>query len=1811
MFPKWKIVSLVVIAVLSTAVSEPLLGIATDYNLFALGTVSLSRTDAQGKIAGQGSILIESYTVGSSKTSSEYSLIGAGYVEIKNSTIENGGLYAHDAVLGSSTVYGDVRVKWFLLQYGGGLFGGNLFAGGNNAIIEDYLQPKLIYTDPGDCPINFIAASQYLNDVSQYLNNRVSNGTVTIEYNQITLSGTDNMIFFSLPIENLAQAVSLTFSIPSGAKAVVNVSGMAGEIKSFGLYNNNAANILFNFHQATNLNIHNIGFKGSILAPQASIEFNSGHLDGNLICKSITGDVELHNFPFDCELELPPPSINPVLERVIDKADGTYSAIFGYDNPGRVCYITPGTSENEIQYQGISGRDLGQPEEFREGRVKSVVTIDFDGSPLTWNLAGNTVTASGSDATRRVTNDADEDYLYRPYPNLLVHGFNSTPYETFKLPTKKRSDDDAMKRKLKDTLLYSTFIDKDPDSIPNKSTTIPSFLLNNLDPNKKRETKDKRQFADFYQSTAKNDITVTRMSPYEEESSYTGLNHTFVEAHCYNYSYESNDKDMVKYPHFSRLEDGGILPDTAIYRKIGTPGFDTIVKSNVTCECGDDEYGCYHLAPSAAFPTYLQKYGGQAQHIRVRIIQLLNEYYGDWKWVNDPTAKINIICHSNGGLLTTYALAYDSLYYNNGYTYTDPGFPANCWLDQPYHITGLGFRLADHVNQVITIDTPFDGSPLADKNGTPSDLVKTITRGLTNFALREIVPYLTLPGVAGAALLYADEINDYVTELAYSFAVHGSNTPIMLDFGPGSEFNISFHESKPPCNSQGELIPYFNIIGQAKDIGLIAKTVSEIFKVRAVSQGFRLRFAQSKSSASTAKWAHKVANWCLTSDFIVPVNSQTMKSIYPDHSHEISVFNRGLLEPLHMNISNEEGGFAASMAVAMDYGAGVNGYSIKAPWLICANQPDENSRSIITRTDSRTCANETVSDTRHSFIRFDGMCGTPDQRWLSPVRSQRGFQAFHPDTNTGKPEKIVVYVHDYFLNEGDIATNINLSPINDTVKFYDITQSPEPSEGVGSWSSRFVDSNNDVEIDENDLPGGCWAFLPVDTSAIKNGYNLVTVVKENPITILTAKNGKGVIRKLNDLKTNVSIRWGNYIDILEVDENGNDIGYNKFLYTPVRWNFGENEIKHVYFGFNPPVDGSHADNKVSVKTNNGEMELGRVNGVTPPSAGQYRFFQINSKWFLELALGSSQLQCDSTGNIQSEQILHFVLVDTALNQCNSFIPFYIDNTPPEITINDPLLKGDFNGDGLVDTSDHCVSIYDTPSLPPCASICDSLGIIDDPLTPENECTEAQNACNNTVLAPQVEVAKPDCDNIDNDFDGFLDDDDISESSNIKFFSPRWDSVGKCINPVDISFGVVDEMIDGNTIISLHWAIYKAAGDAASPTDIMVYSKVAGSNGVYTQKMVSTSWDYLPFTSTNPPSEGLYYMKVFATDLAGYNVGEMDTSGPAYFIIDRTPPGMTILENWQDENGNHALTSSSQSYRVLYKPGTANGYLPGKFGSEADKVTITFHPAGGLYAFVKPLSFESIPDYNDLLTYSSGSGFPASWESPDGTIDPTIFELPLAADFDTYSRAKLNNWLINNKGLSTQYADSMAGVFGKMLLKDVLLNGKYTVEYSVEDKAGNVTVYHDVNDTLQIETGLGTPVLEETGINVNKIENRYSESDQEWETTTDSKTGSQSDSSDAVDFLWVTAVGDFSMIINIKELQHTGVNIAGLMVRKSLDPDAIFAAVSVDDNQYASFSYRTSPGADKITSGSQSGYQPPNVWLKLRTGRSNRNRIYKQ
>ena len=976
-----------------------------------------------------------------------------------------------------------------------------------------------------------------------------------------------------------------------------------------------------------------------------------------------------------------------------------------------------------------------------------------------------------------------------------------------------------------------------------------------------------------------------------------------------------------------------------------------------------------------------------------------------------------------------------------------------------------------------------------------------------------------------------------------------------------------------------------NIIGKLDKVGEICNKAKKGFITRGIFKLIRFQIRSARRNFKTGNLLNVLGDWLKESDFIVKTSSQNMGSVYPNNNHKTKLVNQttgngitGLFASSHMDIATGVGVKHAFLPIAQDNGAGDYGYMLFAPYLICKNQPDITARRIIRNSGTQKCGNSLVPDIRHTFICFDGMCGTPEQRWLSPENNgEFALATFRPTSETGKPVKVAVYLHDYFMNNFDFTINLNNN--TSVVPFYDVTQTPI-TEGVGSWASRFIDSNGDMKIDEGDMPGGAWVFVPLDTNQISQGDNLVRI--EKPVI-------DDIVRNTKNLETIFTFKWGNPVEVFETDENGTRIT-NHLINKLINWSIAAGEEKRIYFGFEPEIDGNDARNTLQIVSSSTVKKLLRVyNGA--PNAGQYRLFEVDGKWLMEFVIGVNQLSCDLKGEIEATQVLHITAIDNAGTPTNSYLPFFIRKDPLTIVVNAPGLKGDFNADGKVDDQDNCTTNLE---MTDCENICTRANIVDDPETPENECTEAVNTCNMYSSGEGVPVSQTDCDGIDNDKDGYYDNNDLGESHNIKFYSPRYDVLGRCTNPVGINFTVSGYNQPTNKLISLKYFVYKANSISANSMDQMVYVSeefVRPKQG--RQTSVNTVWNFDPYNATNPPPEGLYYIKIEALDYLGALNSEKLVSQPAYFIIDRTLPSISILENWQDENGNPVFTPSSNTFGFKYRPGQS-GYLNGPFDSETHSLKIIFKSTTSGQSF----EFTNNPTYDDVLTYQQGSSFQDGWQYPDGNIDPTIFELPMGSDF-TETDANALKELMASAGATEDEADETVEQYDLQMLREVLTRGSYTVTYIAEDKAGNTTTYTNPNEIISIQNGNEVPILNEDKINWENSNNRYVKEENQWQVSGKGTPGATTPTRDALNFLWIEVKDDFDLIIRVNSIETTGTHSLGLMARSSLEPNAAFTAIELQDDGDVVTTGRINSGGEKFTGITLSDkYSTNHTWIRM-------------
>lgn len=233
------------------------LGPAKEYNLFVLEDASQPSSDTQGKVAVGHNAQFSLYSVGDQLPANSGDVLIVG----NDLTYTSGAIYNGNVVYGHST-----NLPIDAVSITGGVL-------------------------RKDDPIDFAAAKTYLENLSTTLSAKAATGTTTLQWGGINLNGSDPYLnVFSVNGSDLSLATNVAINVPNGSVVLVNINGTTltwqGGLTVTGT---STTNVLFNFYQATSLTIRGIDITGSVLAPFAAVNFEAGVINGQMICKSLTG----------------------------------------------------------------------------------------------------------------------------------------------------------------------------------------------------------------------------------------------------------------------------------------------------------------------------------------------------------------------------------------------------------------------------------------------------------------------------------------------------------------------------------------------------------------------------------------------------------------------------------------------------------------------------------------------------------------------------------------------------------------------------------------------------------------------------------------------------------------------------------------------------------------------------------------------------------------------------------------------------------------------------------------------------------------------------------------------------------------------------------------------------------------------------------------------------------------------------------------------------------------------------------------------------------------------------------------------------------------------------------------------------------------------------------------------------------------------------------------------------------------------------------------------------------------------------------
>jgi choice-of-anchor A domain-containing protein/uncharacterized repeat protein (TIGR01451 family) len=241
------------------------LGIAKDYNVFVLDTIQSSHCDIQGKLAAGKYAELSGYSVGDQLPA------GSGNVAVVGEHLS----FLVGRVYNGKAVYG----KYITSTTG---------FSADDGIVQD------------STVIDFGAAKTTLCNLSNQLSLLTTNGTQTLQYNHLALTGTNSSLnVFHINGADLSTINDFSIDVPAGSSVVVNVDG--SDMNWHGGFEVNGTTkdkVLLNFYNATNITVSGIEIRASILAPYATFNFPVGLMTGQLICKTMLGSGQFNLCPF-------------------------------------------------------------------------------------------------------------------------------------------------------------------------------------------------------------------------------------------------------------------------------------------------------------------------------------------------------------------------------------------------------------------------------------------------------------------------------------------------------------------------------------------------------------------------------------------------------------------------------------------------------------------------------------------------------------------------------------------------------------------------------------------------------------------------------------------------------------------------------------------------------------------------------------------------------------------------------------------------------------------------------------------------------------------------------------------------------------------------------------------------------------------------------------------------------------------------------------------------------------------------------------------------------------------------------------------------------------------------------------------------------------------------------------------------------------------------------------------------------------------------------------------------------------------------
>ncbi len=291
--------------------TEQGLGVAGSYNEFILGDSTRS-ADSQGRVAVGGNATFTYFSVASQQpqtTASPTNLVVGGNLNMTGATIQGSTIVGQTATFSNPSVVGTTANNVFAADsvnfVGYGQINANVHYGTSYTNPNASVMGSVTHVAT-PLPFSFAAEGAYLKNLSTSQFSASDPYAAAPQYGTINFVGstssTPTTSYINVTAGNFSGNNTYNFSGSAQDTLVVNILGGSTPINfsgGFSLSGGLTANhVLLNFvNQTGDINLQGIGVFGSILAPLAHVNFNSGQLNGNLIAASLSGGGETHIYP--------------------------------------------------------------------------------------------------------------------------------------------------------------------------------------------------------------------------------------------------------------------------------------------------------------------------------------------------------------------------------------------------------------------------------------------------------------------------------------------------------------------------------------------------------------------------------------------------------------------------------------------------------------------------------------------------------------------------------------------------------------------------------------------------------------------------------------------------------------------------------------------------------------------------------------------------------------------------------------------------------------------------------------------------------------------------------------------------------------------------------------------------------------------------------------------------------------------------------------------------------------------------------------------------------------------------------------------------------------------------------------------------------------------------------------------------------------------------------------------------------------------------------------------------------------------------